>query len=52
MINADKHSFHYSDELKIQNSETQTEFFSFTRSDFLSFEFSVHQSNEKSVCLY
>ena len=27
-------------------------FLSFTQSEFLSFEFSVHQSNEKSVCLH
>ena len=54
MYSADKDSFHYSDERRIQNWETWTEymFLSFTQSNFLSFEFSVYQINEKSVFLH
>ena len=51
-ITAEKNSFHYSDEHKNQNLQTQTksEFLTLTQSEFLNFEFLVHESNEKSVC--
>ena len=50
MISADKHSFYYSDDYRIQNWENKTEsmFLNFSQSEFLSFEFLVHKSNEKS----